>query len=78
MNIHNRNYVKHTFPNRNRVISTPQLNILLYFHLVPINLIISQGPIMIPNLKVGFPLRCLQRLSIPNIATRRCRGRDSR
>jgi hypothetical protein len=26
-----------------RLISTPRLNTLLYFHLVPINLIISQG-----------------------------------
>ena len=25
-----------------------------------------------PNLEVGFPLRCFQRLSIPDVATRRC------
>ena len=66
------------FPNRNRRISTPRLNIFLCVHLEPINLIISQGPQTIPNLKVGFPLRCFQRLSIPDIATRHCRGRDSR
>ena len=34
-----------TFPNRNRVISTPQLNTLLRLHLVPINVIISYDPI---------------------------------
>ena len=44
----------------------------------PINLIISQGSQTIPNLEVGFPLRCFQRLSLPDIATRRCRWRDNR
>ena len=29
-------------------------------------------------LEVGFPLRCFQRLSLPNIATRRCHWRDNR
>ncbi len=65
------------FPNRNRAISTPQLNILLRFHLVPINVIISYGPQTISNLGTGFPLRCFQRLSIPNIATGRSRWRES-
>ena len=32
-----------TVPNRNGLISTPRLNALLHVHLVPINLIISQG-----------------------------------
>jgi hypothetical protein len=27
---------------------------------------------------VGFPLRCFQRLSFPDIATRRCPERDNR
>ena len=31
-----------------------------------------------PNLEVGFPLRCFQRLSIPDVATRRYRWRDNR
>jgi len=31
-----------------------------------------------PGLEGGFPLRCLQRLSRPNLATRRCRWRDNR
>src|SRR5690606_27840991 len=29
-------------------------------------------------LEVGFPLRCFQRLSLPNIATRPCHWRDNR
>jgi hypothetical protein len=31
-----------------------------------------------PNLEVGFPLRCFQRLSSPDVATRRCRWCDNR
>src|SRR5664280_3857727 len=30
-----------------------------------------------PNLGVGFPLRCIQRLSFPDPATQRCRWRDN-
>jgi hypothetical protein len=30
-----------------------------------------------PGFGVGFPLRCFQRLSVPNIATGRCRERDN-
>ena len=30
------------------------------------------------HLKVGFPLRCFQRLSFPNIATLHCHWRDNR
>jgi len=30
------------------------------------------------HLGVGFPLRCLQRLSHPNLATRRCSWRNNR
>ncbi len=61
-----------------RRISTPRLNTLLCFHLVPINVVISHESQTIPNLRVGFPLRCFQRLSVPNLATRRCPWRDSR
>ena len=49
-------------------ISNPQLNVLLRLHLDPINLVVFQGPKM-PNLGMGFVLRCFQRLSRPNIAT---------
>ncbi len=71
------------FPNGIGRISTPRLNPLLDLHLAPINVIISHGPGppyggTIFNLGVGFPLRCFQRLSRPDIATRRCRGRDNR
>ncbi len=30
------------------------------------------------NLEADFPLRCFQRLSDPNVATRLCRWRDNR
>jgi len=30
------------------------------------------------HLGVGFPLRCFQRLSHPDLATRQCRWRDNR
>ena len=60
-----------------RRISTPRLHALLRFHLVPINVVISHDPITIPYLGVGFPLRCFQRLSFPDIATGRCRWYDS-
>ena len=72
------------FPNRIRAISTPRLNTLLCLHLAPINLVISQGSHSastadtIPNLGVGFILRCFQNLSIPDIATLRCPWQDSR
>ena len=63
---------------RDRRISTSWLNTLLCVHLKPINVIISHGSQMIINLGVGFPLRCFQRLSIPDIAALRCRWHDSR
>ena len=31
-----------------------------------------------PGFEVGFTLRCIQRLSVPHIATLRCRWRDNR
>jgi len=46
-------------------------------HLLPINLVIFQGSSGRPHLGGGFPLRCFQRLSFPNIATQRCRWRDN-
>ena len=60
-----------------RLISTPRLNALRRFHLVPINVVISHESITIPYLGVGFPLRCFQRLSNPDIATGRCTWRYS-
>jgi hypothetical protein len=71
------------FLNRNRNISTSRLHALPRFHLKPINVIISHGFVAppkrskIPNLEAGFPLRCFQRLSIPDIATQQCPWQDS-
>ena len=31
----------------------------------------------IPSFKVGFPLRCIQRLSRPHLATQRCFWRNN-
>ena len=67
-----------------RPISTSKLNSLPNLHIWPINLVVYQGPLVpdsrregISNLGVGFPLRCFQRLSNPNIATQLCRWRDN-
>ena len=65
-----------------RLISTGKLNTLLCLHTRPINLVVfkeSLGNLRcgISNLGVGFPLRCFQRLSFPNLATQPCRWRDN-
>ena len=57
-------------------ISTSRLHSLRNFHLKPINLVVSEGS-KSSHLGGGFALRCFQRLSFPNIATQRCRGRDN-
>ena len=65
-------------------ISTSRLNPSQGLHLKPINLVLFEDiPLRInskelPYLEVGFPLRCFQRLSGPNIATRRCPWQNSR
>lgn len=76
-NQRNREPVIIMFPNRIRVISSPQLNTLLCVHLDPINVIVSYDPSTNTYLEVGFPLRCFQRLSIPDIATGRSGWRQS-
>jgi hypothetical protein len=58
-------------------ISTGKLNALLHFHRPPINLVIFKGSFLPYGrsrsyLGDGFPLRCFQRLSDGNLATRRC------
>ena len=65
------------FPNRNQTISTSRLNALPRLHLKPIKVVICDLS-MISNLGAGFSLRCFQRLSHPDIATRRCPWQDSR
>ena len=51
-------------------------------HSQPIDLVVFQEPSHYtcrkPRLEEGFALRCLQRLSFPDLATRRCPERDSR
>ena len=67
-----------------RAISTAQLHVSPRFHLPPINVLVSHGPSRTPkgpgstHLGGGFPLRCFQRLSLPDVATRRCPWRNSR
>ncbi len=66
-----------------RGISTARLHVSPRFHLPPINVVVSYAPSegLHPgsaHLGVGFPLRCFQRLSRPDVATRRCRWRDNR
>ena len=64
-----------------RTISIGQLNTLLHLHLQPINLIVSKGSYSFADgksyLEVGFTLRCLQRLSLPNLATQLCHWYDN-
>jgi hypothetical protein len=70
-----------------RPISTGQLHPSQGFHPRPINPVVFWGPYPRPNPKAGgggrphlgtsFPLRCLQRLSLPNIANQPCPWRDN-
>ena len=56
-------------------ISNSQLRTLLHFHLCPIYLVVFKGVYSfdgITHLEGGFTLRCLQRLSRPNLATLLC------
>ena len=62
----------------NRAISTGQLNALPRLHLRPIDVVVCHGPQGRPGFEGGFPLRCLQRLSCPHIATLHCRWHDNR
>ena len=60
-----------------RAISTGRLNALLRVHLRPIDVVVFHGPQGRPCFEGGFPLRCLQRLSCPFIATQHCRWHDN-
>jgi hypothetical protein len=65
-----------------RPISTGQLHPSQGFHIRPINPIISRGPYPLnggrrPHLEAGFPLRCFQRLSLPNVANQPCSWRNN-
>src|SRR3990167_181978 len=66
-----------------RSISTGQLHALLHVHIPPINVVDFNKPLgaLRPersHLEAGFPLRCFQRLSRPNLATRLCHWHDNR
>jgi hypothetical protein len=67
-----------------RGISTARLHVSPRFHLPPINVVVSYVPSGVlygpgsVHLGVGFPLRCFQRLSRPDVATRQCPWRDNR
>lgn len=60
-----------------RAISTSQLNALPHLHLWPIDVVVFHGSQGRPCFEGGFPLRCLQRLSCPFIATQHCRWHDN-
>ena len=61
-----------------RAISTGKLHALPRFHIRPINVVVFHGSSGRTGFEAGFPLRCLQRLSIPHIATLHCGWRDNR
>ncbi|ARU32975.1 hypothetical protein CAP31_13570 [Sulfuriferula sp. AH1] len=55
----------------------------MHFHTQPINVLVSNDPSggSSPgksHLKASFTLRCFQRLSLPDLATRRYHWRDNR
>ena len=66
-------------------ISTGWLSPLPGVHLRPIYPVVCWGPSATPcwgvvwrlGLGGGFPLRCFQRLSVPNVANQRCPWRDN-
>jgi hypothetical protein len=62
----------------NRAISTGKLHALPHFHTRPINVVVFHGSQGNTRFQVGFPLRCLQRLSRPYIATLLCGWRHNR
>ena len=62
----------------NRRISTGQLSMSPCLHLRPIDVVVFHVPRARPCFEGGFPLRCLQRLSCPDIATLHCCWRNNR
>jgi hypothetical protein len=70
--------INHENDQANRAISTGKLNGLPHLHTRPINVVVFHGSQGISRFEVGFPLRCLQRLSRPYIATLHCGWRHNR
>src|SRR5947199_152057 len=65
-----------------RPISTRPLSPLRGVHAGPINPMVCGGPYPIkvggrPHLEAGFPLRCFQRLSLPDVANQPCPWQDN-
>src|SRR5215218_8314165 len=63
-----------------RPVSTGQLHTLRCFHFRPINPLVWAGALPSrggerPHLEASFPLRCFQRLSLPNVANQQCTWR---
>ena len=68
-----------TLPSRSaRAISAARLNVSPRSHLRPIDVVVCDGPPRRPHLGAGFALRCIQRLSPPDAATRPCAWRRNR
>ena len=61
-----------------RAISAARLNVSPRSHLRPIDVVVYHGPLRRPHLGAGFALRCIQRLSDPDAATRPCAWRRNR
>ena len=61
----------------NRAISTGKLNASPRLHTQPINVVVFHGSQGSTRFEVGFPLRCLQRLSRPYIAMLHCGWRHN-
>ena len=61
-----------------RAISTGQLHASPRLHIRPIDVVVFHGSSGRNRFEAGFPLRCLQRLSIPYIATLHCGWRHNR
>ena len=68
----------HTEGGSFRAISAARLNVSPRSHLRPIDVVVSDGPLRRPHLGAGFALRCIQRLSRPDAATRPCAWRRNR
>ena len=68
----------HSYSARNiRAISRARLNTSPCVHLPPIDVLVWDDPVR-THLADGFALRCLQRLSGPDAATRPCTWRYNR
>ncbi len=67
----------HESDQADRAISTGKLNASPRLHTRPINVVVFHGSRGRTRFEVGFPLRCIQRLSRPYIATLHCGWRHN-